>query len=53
MFIANLDSGGLLYLLTKIWNNGVIIDQYKESCTYLGEDAFGNARFHSVYTPIK
>lgn len=38
--------------VTGAWDDGVILDQYKESCTYIGEDAFGHAQFHSVYTPL-
>lgn len=38
--------------VTGLWDDGVVIDKYMESSTYIGEDAFGHAQFNNVYTQI-
>lgn len=35
-----------------MWDDGVVLDQYKESCTYIGEDVFGRPQFDNVFTPL-
>lgn len=38
--------------VSGLWDDGVVLDWYKESCTYIGEDVFGHAQYDSVYTSI-
>lgn len=41
-----------LISVTGKWDDGIILDRYKESCTYIGEDAFGHPQFQNIYTKL-
>lgn len=38
--------------VSGLWDDGVIIDKYTESSTYIGEDVFGHPQFNTTYTPV-
>ena len=39
-------------VVTGLWDEGIVIDKYTESSTYIGEDVFGHPQFDTIYTPI-
>lgn len=34
------------------WDDGIVVDKYTETSTYIGDDAFGHPQFQTTYTQI-
>lgn len=43
---------GVEIRISGLWDEGYVIDNYVVKSTYIGNDAFGNAQFDTVYTLI-